>query len=95
MLYQLGHAFIDINFAAPEVKVNIYDKYASSFYGSNLWNLFCHETEKVYAAYNVSIRQAFRVPFCTHRYLIQPLIQHPHLKAITKSSYDHHLTQLI
>ena len=67
-------------FAAPEVKVNIYDKYASSFYGSNLWNLFCHETEKIYSAYNMSIRQAFKLPFCTHRYLIQPLIQHPHIK---------------
>ena len=56
-------------FAAPEVKVNLYNKYVSSFYGSNLWNLFCHETEKVYSAYNISIRQAFRVPFNTHRYL--------------------------
>ena len=67
-------------FANPEVKVNLYDKYASSFYGSNLWNLFCQETDKVYAAYNVSIRQAFKVPFQTHRYLIQPLIEHPHIK---------------
>ena len=62
------------------MKVNLYNKYASSFYGSNLWNLFCNETEKVYSAYNISIRQTFRVPFNTHRYLIQPLIPHPHIK---------------
>ena len=67
-------------FVNPEVRVALYDKYASSFYGSNLWNLFCQETEKVYAACNVSIRQAFNLPFSTHRYLIQSLIEHPHIK---------------
>ena len=68
------------HFANPDVKVTLYDKYAASFYGSNLWNLFCHETEKVYSAYNISIRQAFNLPFATHRYLIQYLIDHPHIK---------------
>ena len=34
----------------------------------------------MYAAYNVSIRQAFKVPFATHRYLIEPLIEHDHIK---------------
>ena len=60
--------------------MTIYDRYASSFFGSNLWNLFCNETEKVYAVYNILIRQAYRLPFATHRYLIQSLIDHPHIK---------------
>ena len=34
----------------------------------------------VFAAYNVSIRQAYNLPFATHRYLIQSLIQHPHIE---------------
>ena len=77
---KVNSIFQEFYFANPEVKVNLYDKYASSFYGSNLWNLFCSETEKVYAAYNVSIRQAFKVPFATHRYLIELLIEHDHIK---------------
>ena len=53
----------ELHFASPDVKVTIFDKYASSFFGSNLWNLFCNETEKVYAAYNISIRKAYDLPF--------------------------------
>ena len=70
----------EFHFANPDVKVALYDKYGSPFYGSNLWNLFCHETEKLYAAYNVSIRQAYNLSFATLRYLIQSLIEHPHIK---------------
>ena len=67
-------------FASPHVKVDLYDKYACSFYGSNLYNLFCHETERIYAAFNVAIRQAFYLPFNAHRYFIESLLQRPHLK---------------
>ena len=49
----------EFNFASPQVKVDLYDKYACSFYGSNLYNLFCHETERIYCAFNVAMRQAY------------------------------------
>ena len=67
-------------FVNPAVKVDLYDKYACSFYGSNLYNLFCHETERIYCAFNVAIRQAYSLPFNAHRYLIEPLLERPHLK---------------
>ena len=70
----------EFSYVHPEVKVNLYNKYACSFYGSNLYNLFCPETEKLFAAYNISIRQAFSLPFATHRYLIQPLLNNSHIK---------------
>ena len=70
----------EFHFVSPHVKIDWYDKYACSFYGSNLYNLFCHETEKIYGAFNVSVRQAYQLPFNAHRYLIQPLLSRPHIK---------------
>ena len=64
----------------PHVKVSLYDKFACTFYGSNLYNLFCHETERIYCSFNVAIRQAFSLPFNTHRYLIDSLLTRPHIK---------------
>ena len=54
----------------PIVFMNLTIVYLSHFYGSNLWNLF--DIENICIAWNKIIRNLFNLPYCTHRYLLEP-----------------------
>ena len=45
----------------PSVMVKLLDIYVTSFYGSNLWNLYSSEVTKIYSSWNVTIRNVFNV----------------------------------
>ena len=62
--------------------VNIY---CVSFHGSCLWNLYSNSCEKLYKTWNVAIRQAWSVPFNTHRYLIEEISESLHPKVMLSS----------
>ena len=60
----------EFKFAHPLCKVKLLQIYGSSFYGSNLWNLYDKTCESLYKTYNIGIRKIFSLPWCTHtRYL--------------------------
>ena len=61
----------------PKVLMNLVMVYLSHFYGSNLWNLF--EIDNVYVAWNKILRIVFNLPYCTHRYLLEPYSGFSHL----------------
>ena len=63
------------------------NSYATIIYGSNIWDIFSADCEKLYTSYNVAIRQILRVNRCTHRYLIEPLSKCNHLKTVIGSRY--------
>ena len=65
----------EFHFVDPAVRMKLHKLYTESFYGSNLWNLFGINCEKIYRAYNISVRQTFQVPRDTHRYLIETISQ--------------------
>ena len=71
----------------PEVKVKILNIYTTSFYGSNLWDIFSKDCERLYKSWNVAIRQIFDVNRCTHRYLIESVSQSMHPKTMLCSRY--------
>ena len=48
--------------------VKLYNISASCLYGSNLWDLFCANTVKLYTSWNTSSRILFGLPRPTHRY---------------------------
>ena len=60
---------------------------ASSWYGSNTWNIFSSDCERLYTSYNVTIRIVLQVDRCTHRYLIEPLSECLHLKTRIASRF--------
>ena len=64
----------------PIVYTNLVSIYLSSFYGSNLWNLFDDAAEKLYKSWNIMVRYTFDIPRTTHKYLITPVSQNSHLK---------------
>ena len=58
-----------------------------SLYGSCLWDLFSEKCERLYKAWNVSVRIALNVSRYTHRYLIEPVSKTLHPKVILCSRF--------
>ena len=71
----------------PQVYVKILNIYATSFYGSSLWDLYSKECERFYSAWNIAIRICFGVDRTTHRYLISELTTSLHPKVMMCSRY--------
>ena len=65
----------------------MFNIYCSSFYGSNLWNLFGKNCERVYTARNNACRLTFNVPRTTHRYLIETFSKCQHPKVFLYSRF--------
>ena len=61
----------EFHYVEPHVYVKILNIYASSFYGSSLWDIFSSNCNKIYSSWNVAIRICFNVDRCTHRYFIE------------------------
>ena len=72
---------------SPEVLTKIVQSFAMNIYGSNLWDIFGKDCERLYASFNVAIRNVFKVDRCTHRYMIEPLSEMPHLKTMLASKF--------
>ena len=66
----------------PKVLIKILHTFAANLYGSNLWNLFGKDCERLFTSYNVAIRNILKVDRCTHRYLIEPISEALHLKTL-------------
>ena len=69
----------------PEVMVRLLNIYTTSFYGSVLWDLYSPEVTRIYSAWNVTIRKVFKLPWATHRYLIEPISGTKHPKILLTS----------
>ena len=75
----------DLYFVKADVIVMMFNIYVTSFYGPGLWDLYSKEVERLYKAWNVSIRHALRIPNTTHRYLIESLSRSMHPKVMLSS----------
>ena len=77
----------EFNYVDRTVKVKIFNIFATSFYGSGLWDLYSSEVDRIYKSWNVSVRLAFGVPCTTHRYMIEPMSGSPHPKTMLSTRY--------
>ena len=75
----------EFHYATPDVFLTILNIYCASFHGSGLWDLFSKESESLYKSWNVSMRLACKVPWTTHRYLIEGITNCLHLKVMLAS----------
>ena len=60
--------FQEFGFSDPYVLMRLVHIYATSFYGSQLWDFSSMEAEKLFTSWNILVRT---VPNTTHRYLIE------------------------
>ena len=65
-------------FTNSSTKIKINNIFNSSFYGSQIWDLFSDEAIRLEKSWNISIRILLGIPRNTHRYFIEPLSGTPH-----------------
>ena len=75
----------EFNNVTPKVLVKILHTFAANLYGSNLWDLFGRDCERLFNSYNVAIHNIMKVDRRTHRYLIEPISEVLHLKTLLAS----------
>ena len=75
----------EIKYQKPIVFLKLINIYLSHFYGSNLWNLF--DCDSLYVTWNNVIRNIFNLPKRSHRYLIEPVSEFPHLKCMLTNRF--------
>ena len=62
------------------LRVKLFKSFCSSFYGSQMWNFNCSSLLRVYTAWNKAVRVLLRIPYCTHRWMLGPLIESLHIR---------------
>ncbi len=67
-------------FAHTKCRAKLLQIYATSFYGSNLWDLYSNEFMSIGKTWYVSIRKVYSVPFQTHCRFLQHV---SHLNNVT------------
>ena len=72
---------------SPQILLKLLNTTAMAFYGSNLWDLFGKDSERLYKSYNVAIRNILQLDRCTHRFLIEPLSNSILLKTALASKF--------
>ena len=68
----------------PEQIVEAVDKYCTTFYSSNLWDLHSKEVETVYSTWRTNLKLAWDCPRATRGYLVQEVLSCGQDKISTK-----------
>ena len=72
----------EFHFVDHAIFVKLLNLYCTSFYGSNLWNLYSAEVDRIFKSWNVTIRNVFDLPWQTHRYWIETVSSCHHPKTL-------------
>ena len=64
----------------PVVLFTILRSYVFHLYGCQLWDIYSKEAEKLWATWHKTIKLAYNLPFATHRYLLNALVNYDHIK---------------
>ena len=81
--------------ATPDLLMKLLNVYATSLYGSCLWDLMSTNVEKILTSWNVTVRNVLKLDRCTHRYLIEPLSNCPHLMTLLLSRFANFYKSLL
>ena len=74
-------------FSSPTVLMKLVNIYCTSFYGSNCYDIFSNNCDRIYRAWNVGVRRIFKVDRTCHRYLIEGISECLHPKVILSSHF--------
>ena len=77
----------EFHYVAPGTFLKLLNIYGTSFYGSNLWDLYSQDVDRIYKSWNVTVRNVFSLPWTTHRYLIESVSMFPHPKTFLSSRF--------
>ena len=84
----------EFHYANTSTVLKLYDIYTCDFYGSNLWDLYSRDVQKLLNSWNIAIRILFDLPRETHRYFIEPISNVPHIKTVLCTRFVQFVTSL-
>ena len=64
----------------PAVFVKLVQIYFLHLYGSSLWDIYSENSTKLWTAWHKFVKITFDLPFATHTYLLNDIIQCDHIK---------------
>ena len=67
----------------------------SHFTSTPLWDLFSEDAIRLENSWNVSFRRTYDLPFQTHRYLMEPVSGHMHVKKMLIKRFISFLKQIL
>ena len=85
----------EFHYASPYVLMTLLHSYACNIYGSNTWDLFSVDCQRLFTSYNVAVRNIHKLPRATHRYLLEPLTGSPHLYTLLLARYTTFVRSLL
>ena len=71
-----------VGFATPDVIFKILNIYATSFYGSNLWNFSSQGSTRLFNSWNTMIRNVWGLSNIAHKYLMEHVSSSKHIRTI-------------
>ena len=63
----------------PCILSKLFKSFHTSYYGSNLWSFASEGFRKMTTLWNIAVRKIFILPNTTHRHLLGPLLNQPHI----------------
>ena len=84
---KVNSLFQEFTYVDPPVMMKLLNTYVTSFYGSNLWDLYSAQVTRIFSSWNVTVRNVFNLPWDTHRYLIEAVSDSTHPKTMMCSRF--------
>ena len=79
-VHKVNEIIQEFHFADPSAKIMINNIFNTSFFGSQLWDWFNNEAERLENSWNISQRVVLDIPRNTHRYFLKPLSGTQHIQ---------------
>ena len=77
----------EFHYANSDVLMRLVSTFTCNMYGSNTWDLFSPECQKLYRSYYVALRLIFELPRTTHKFLLESVTGSIHLNVQLLSRY--------
>ena len=85
----------EFGFADPLIVMRVINIYATSFYGSCLWDFNSPEATKLFNSWNILVRIVFNIPRNSHRYFIEELTNCKHIMSTLFQRYLGFISSLL
>ena len=90
------HEFLQLyGYCDPRMVVELIRIFATSFYGSPLWNMNSDEYGKLTRSWNTTLKMVWNLPYATHKRFLESLTEVPHLQSTLHSRYAGFLYSLM
>jgi hypothetical protein len=83
----VNNILTEFAFVHPSVKSKLLQIYGTSFYGSQLWNLYGNSIKRLFTTWNIALRRLFHLPYRTHTRFLDSIVKIKHIRFTLKSKF--------